>query len=680
MPAEAWRPPFGSISGSRISPRHLDFPRVWPSPVFLLLVCVLPATFHVVQAAEFAPVLSAAPSGKTSGIPRLLVTLPGRKQPVPLDHISRVRFPRTDGLSHSVQPLRTLLFRSGDRLSCEQLTLDPAAVTVSFRGNQVRIPVEHVLLIRSCGPYVDARLLPASGTAPSLPESDLPRRPRRTVELTSPLISGRIAVLLQPVKPSHAAPSSAPSPPPRREHRSRNRISHTVEMLRLRLDVEPPARQPKPQTVSWLVIRSVQHGTPDTAPHCQAVLVPPVDQPPILRPSFSQPLALPPDSFRLTILHDARQLLVLLNEQLLAQFLPRQNTGPRIRTLALSDRADDSASPTTQTTFPCTELTVQHRIAAIPTVRPAAGDRSSILLPEGSELYGDITYPSVTPAQQPGLLRLKSAAGQATLNWTGLQAIHPAVLPSSPTALPAITGTVAHITLQQPIDIPGVPPDQFRAAIVGLAETAPHATSSGLLLHHPLLGRIELPLACVREIRPQFHGTLVPLASSPFHLGESVMPAFHSPRPAGTRLAGTFQLAQPPAGTVELRVVQAEVEAAGPQAPPGSPFLAELRRGGLTTRVHINGRLLGTLNSRLRFRSPTDHPAPVVFPVPADLLQSGRNSWHIDQQPDSRNPASFDDCEIGPVWLEIHHPQPPSSSTLEGTPHNSRSDVPARQK
>ena len=90
---------------------------------------------------------------------------------------------------------------------------------------------------------------------------------------------------------------------------------------------------------------------------------------------------------------------------------------------------------------------------------------------------------------------------------------------------------------------------------------------------HPLVGELTIPWSEIRRIDSRFLGHMSLLDARTFHLGNSIRPDFHRHLPDGTEFEVQFRLDQIPRGRAYMSLDVAELEASGPAAPPGSPFL-----------------------------------------------------------------------------------------------------------
>ena len=164
---------------------------------------------------------------------------------------------------------------------------------------------------------------------------------------------------------------------------------------------------------------------------------------------------------------------------------------------------------------------------------------------------------------------------------------------------------------------------------------------------------MKFPWSEVSRIDPLFFGQTVVADARRFHLGDSIRADFHQQLPNGTTLAGTCDLVTIPTGQPWFSLDVAEIEAAGPDAPPGSPFLAELRAGNLLTEVFVNEQRIGNLNEQLRFKPSLQNPDRIRLAIPRTLLRQGKNTFELRQLPLNKEGREFDEGEIGNIRFDF---------------------------
>ena len=262
----------------------------------------------------------------------------------------------------------------------------------------------------------------------------------------------------------------------------------------------------------------------------------------------------------------------------------------------------------------------------------------SVWLRDGNRLFGAVS------ADARGVR--VSGVYEVALPWSDVCGI---TIGGAPPLGTPVRGVIAQIGLQPLADHFPHDGDLLMPAVV--SSDAEH-----LEIAHPLLGMLRLPAAHVRRIEPRYAGTRTVLSAGKHHLGDEFRTEFWSPEPYGTALDGEFTLDTLPDGSAFFAVEAAELEPCGPGTPRGSPFLRTLREGQLTTAVFMNGIPIGTLNEAIRFRDRAGQPRRIRLSIEPGVLNPGPNTWRLEQRPSRGNRRLFDDCEVGPIALEIEQP------------------------
>lgn len=236
-----------------------------------------------------------------------------------------------------------------------------------------------------------------------------------------------------------------------------------------------------------------------------------------------------------------------------------------------------------------------------------------------------------------GELELESDGAATRWQWSEWRSIGwPAPKRSVP--VNAVSGWLVELELQPLAEHPGETPDRLMGAITRADET-------GLWLAHSLLGRLPIAWSAIRQLTLRGWGRATPLRLGPVHLGDEIRLDLRSPIPIGHGLTGLVSHEDSWMGRAWLELDHVDLEPAGAETPPGSPFLAELRAGRLVTHLNMNQQRLATLNTRIRWKADVTRPARLTIPLPRSLLQPGDNSWELREYP--RNAAvGYDDWEL----------------------------------
>jgi hypothetical protein len=260
------------------------------------------------------------------------------------------------------------------------------------------------------------------------------------------------------------------------------------------------------------------------------------------------------------------------------------------------------------------------------------GERDTVADYDGGTFFG-----TVSEADHRRLI-LAAAFGDVELPWRNVAGVTFADHGDEAPLTEGVSGWIGRVTFRPLV---GGGTDQLTGAVRGV-------NGKQVTIQHEVLGEVAFPLDEVRRIEPLFHGARTTLAAGPFHLGDDVRRDFRSPRAGGARVEGTWT--HRTNGRTFLRVLARDLSPAGPETALGSVHLRALQQGRFVTRLNVNGRDVGTLNDLI---STSDGAASLRLEVPADLLRPGENTWAIDQTPLTPTGDEYDDCEIGPVILEV---------------------------
>ena len=184
------------------------------------------------------------------------------------------------------------------------------------------------------------------------------------------------------------------------------------------------------------------------------------------------------------------------------------------------------------------------------------------------------------------------------------------------------TGVVSQIEMQPFVDRPVCKADRLTVTVF-------KSDSKVVVAQHSLLGELTFRWSDIRRVDSLFFGQTLLVDARRFHLGNSIRPDFHRHLPDGSELQFDFPLQEIPRGQAYVSMDVAELEAAGPTAPPGSPFLAQLRAGQLVTEVLVNDQKVGPLNSLIRFKATSQNPDRVRIAIPQGMLKLGENSLRL---------------------------------------------------
>ncbi|MDB5341962.1 MAG: hypothetical protein JWP89_339 [Schlesneria sp.] len=277
--------------------------------------------------------------------------------------------------------------------------------------------------------------------------------------------------------------------------------------------------------------------------------------------------------------------------------------------------------------------------------RPSTQD-DCLALTDGEEWFGRISQ--VTAAH----VVLADSSSERIITWPhmagfGLRQVDkPVTGPLLPIGLSAV------IEWQPHLDRPQQLADRITATIV-------HIDRQFVIVAHPWLGRFAIPWSQIARIEPQFFGQSLTLDARRRHLGDAIRDDFQRQMPDGTEWALKVQI--PPQtkladAQVWLSLEVVDLEPAGLQTPPASPFLRELRAGQLLTKISINNQPAGDLNRWIQYRATPDRPERIRCLLPKGQLRDGENIIRLHQIPLKTAGTRFDNCELSNLRLELVDP------------------------
>lgn len=281
------------------------------------------------------------------------------------------------------------------------------------------------------------------------------------------------------------------------------------------------------------------------------------------------------------------------------------------------------------------------KLVEVDDLPPVPIERDSIELATGDTWFGRVKAIS---AQN---VTLEERGKQNRVPWNKITAISKSQ-PKQPIrqCSSAATGLHATIQLQSFVDRPNCEPDLWNVTITRIDSELITAT-------HPMLGELRFRWNEVAKIHTEFFGQSFLLDGRRIHLGNSLRTDFQQAFPDGTTTHSEFRLSKIPDGQPYISMNISEMEAASDNAPPASPFLADLRAGKLVTELIINDQRVGNLNSRIRFKSKSPASERIRIPFPRELLRAGPNTVELSQKASSGSQTEFDDCEIRQLRVEF---------------------------
>lgn len=273
------------------------------------------------------------------------------------------------------------------------------------------------------------------------------------------------------------------------------------------------------------------------------------------------------------------------------------------------------------------------------TLPPRHGERTGLWLTSGDVLY------------QPGLverfLNGDPPGGRVALrDWRFVRGVIPQLDLEAPAA-PPLEGWWVRLDWQPRYGERREEPGSLR----GVLE---EVTDSSLVLRHPWLGMLTIPLEAVARLSPLWEGRRRELDPEIRHLGNNTRPGWSVPAPEGTVRKWTVDLTNEelrrPRQVLALTVRELE-PTGGTWARQGN-FRDDLAKGGLLTEVWINNQRVTDLNRWLDAPATAEDPARLLIPIESRQLQAGRNTLELRQTPAVQRLTEFDDIELWDVAWE----------------------------
>lgn len=539
-----------------------------------------------------------------------------------LRSISRTLFPEQLELvplprvSHSLRPLRRITLWGGDCFNAELIDWkDGIAVFRLQNGQTVRIPMSTLAVLANPPGEID--VLDESFEAGSSVESDADLQPLMDQTVAA---DGQRSLKFTCDAPAYQCRFPEPLTAARIE-------------FQFRLGIEDPSADSAEWQLEWsdnsanqnvVSIRTGPERQISIGSHRQRTEI------------FSQTVTVDDGWHSLIAIAGRERTRLIVDDATLATFATPVGT---IRSIQFRSGHDGSKNATWVDGLQVrriTEATAQDRHITKDCI-----DNDKAILASDDELFGRLKHIDRTQ------ITMNAFGTTQALNWNQIaglawrqpdREIHQRVKP--------MAGIVSQIELQPYVDRPEQPAESFYATVL-------RSDSKSIVVQHSLLGELTFPWSMIRRVRSFSVGRSILLDARRFHLGNSIRPDFHRELPDGTKLEIDFSLQEIPKGRSYLSVDVAELEAAGPTAPPGTPFLAALRAGHLITDVSVNDHRIGSLNSLLRFKSGCQEPERVRIEIPVGILKTGNNSIRLRQHPLKESGREFDDCEVGHFRLEF---------------------------
>lgn len=528
---------------------------------------------------------------------------------------SRMEVARLPRVSRSRRPLRQITLAGHDRFVAECVQWDDDVATFRLlSGQTIRVPIVVIASLANPPGEIDLFEQSFEGDLSNQPESPAPKT-RDDIQV----VDGRRSLRIDGSSPGY-----------------RHQFSTPLTSLRIEFSFRVSINDPSTDCGVWqLEWADSEARQPPLVVRVNADRRIDVTGIPTRRETSSQSLALADGWHSFIALVSPEQTRLTVDTALLASF---PNSGSAIQTLQIAPGKTTSTNVLWIDGLHASRLVP---IEADDRSRDESFDKDCVHLASGDDVFGRLI--AVTPSH----VVIDAFDQMQSLAWTNLfgfdcrQSRNPIQQ-----GIRAATGIVSRVEMQPFADRPECKPERWTVTIVRI-------DSDQLIVQHAVAGEMTFRWSDIRRIEPLFFGQCWLLDARRFHLGNSIRSDFRRHSPDGTEIRGTISLPEIPRGQPFLSLDVAEIEAAASNAPPGSPFLAELRAGQLITEVFVNDRRVGDLNSLIRFKASSQNPDRVRLAFPRDFMKIGENSFRLSQKPLKASGREFDDGEIGNIQLEF---------------------------
>ena len=589
---------------------------------FVIAILIVRATYQSLGAEERKSVVPVAGNGATSSSKISLVRDASLQLDVMLQDLrrSRIDLPGRPRVTHSHRPLRQIALVNGDRFVAE--CLEWGSQTAAFRllsGQTITVPVSAVSQLASLPGEVAVHV----DSFESGPSDQLKLEHGRRLDDTQ-AASGRSSLRIDWTSPGY-----------------RYTLNHPLDFVRIEFSFQTAIHDSSSSSGEWkfdwdnnsenrkpLVVRVGPEHTLSVSGISQRT------------ESVSQSLKLSDGWHSFVALIDPDHMRLIVDDALVAS-----SVTPGVSIKSIRFGPTDASSTNV---FWIDDLQIL-KLCPIDdpdrSFSPFTG-RDMLMTETGDELFGHIigmTESSVT-LETIGQFRSIPLNPLTSLNWNQSST-------AIKQAFPMKRGVVATVEMQTFVDRTECQPEKWTVTITRI-------DSKHLIAQHSLAGELKLNWSDVRRVEPLFVGETFLVDARQFHLGNSIRTDFPRHLPDGTEIRGDFDLQAIPSGQPYFSLDVAELEAASPDVPPASPFLAQLRAGRLVTEVFVNDQRIGNLNQLIRFKARVQAPDRIRLGVPRDLLKPGPNTFRLRQQPLEPNGHEFDDGEIGNIRFEFVQEKP----------------------
>jgi hypothetical protein len=268
---------------------------------------------------------------------------------------------------------------------------------------------------------------------------------------------------------------------------------------------------------------------------------------------------------------------------------------------------------------------------------PPASLEIDVTQDEARMVVGDQLFGAITSGDGERV-KMIVEGDSISLSWSDVAGLY---FRRAPAAGAVVEGLLARVEWRSTAGDQAANFDFAEGAIVSLSDkTATLAT--------PYSGVLAVPRELIRKIVVFGQGRRFVIDPAAHHMGDEVSqsaPVLDPPQPEGGILERNFELTEVPDRPwfVVLDVVEVVGETSDPIWSP------RVRAGELRTYVSLNGQRIDYVNRHIKTQNKT--PERVSIPIPAGLLQRGKNTLRIELTSASRS-KELDDLGILQIALE----------------------------
>lgn len=329
---------------------------------------------------------------------------------------------------------------------------------------------------------------------------------------------------------------------------------------------------------------------------------------------------------------NSRGIVVLVDNEILATGAVPKLPWTELRVRRAAAGGGEEGGGTNRPEVRLDDLRLFRSVAALP-LPPRQGERAGLWLSSGDVLYQPDLVERFLNGDPPG-------GRVPQRDWAFVRGVIPQHTTVAPTP-PPLEGWWVRLDWQPRYGERWEEPGHIRGILL-------EVTAATLVLRHPWLGTLTLPLDAIARLTPLWQGRARELDPLVHHLGNNTRPGWQVPTPEGRSRKWAVEL-----GSEDLRgpnlglaVTVRELEPTGGIWARQGAFHEDLAQGGLLTELWINDQRVTDLNHLLDRPATADEPARLWIPLEKSLVKGGSNIVEFRQKPSVRQQTEFDDLEV----------------------------------